>query len=89
VKLTPPARLDLSVHAHRAALDERARLAARVGESGELEELTEPDRVAADRDVAGHRRGDRRTSGDPPDPERRVVRRIRVAPAARGARAVR
>jgi len=56
VELTPAPRLHLAVHADDAALDERPRLAARVGDARELEELTEADRVAADLDVTGHGR---------------------------------
>ncbi len=48
VELTPAPRLHLAVHTDDAALDERPRLATRVGDARELEELTEPDRVAAD-----------------------------------------
>ena len=55
-KLTPALRLHRAVHADDAALDERARLAARVRDARELEELTQADRVAADLDVTGHGR---------------------------------
>src|SRR4051794_3378464 len=54
VELTPPAQLHLVVHGHRPALDKRARLTARVGDAGQLEDLAEADRVAADLHVARH-----------------------------------
>jgi len=56
VELTPAPRLHLAVHPDDAALDERPRLAARVGDARELEELAEADRVAADLDLTGHGR---------------------------------
>jgi len=98
VELTPAPRLHLAVHTDDAALDERPRLAARVGDARELEELTEPDRVAADLDVTGHvwvPAGRVRTLSlshgtlTVPDPDGRVVRHVRVAPAAHDACVVR
>jgi len=98
VELTAAPRLHLAVHTDDAALDERPRLAARVGDARELEELTEPDRVAADLDVTGHVwvpagrvRALSLTPGTltVPDPAGRGVRHVRVAPAAHDAGVVR
>lgn len=73
MQLAPAARLDLAVDARVAVLHEQARVRARLGEAGELQQLAEADRLLADRDVAwivvaGHastqpHRAPRRTGG--------------------------
>src|SRR4051794_19325417 len=50
-QLAPAAGLDLAVHADPALDDHRAGLGAGLHQVGELEELTQPDRVVADGDV--------------------------------------
>src|SRR3954452_7431799 len=52
VELPTPSRLRLAVDRHLVRREHRLRLAAVAGDPGELEELTEPDRVAADGLVA-------------------------------------
>jgi len=55
-QLAPSARVDLAVDGHCAVLHERARLAARIGQARELQQLAETDRLLADRNLARVRR---------------------------------
>src|SRR3954454_9981640 len=56
VELAAAALLVLAVHRHAALGEQRLRLGPGVREAGELEQLAEPDHVAADLDLA-HRAG--------------------------------
>jgi len=52
-QLATPTRLDLAVHLDGAVHQQRLGVGAAVDEVRELEELAEPDRLVADRDVLG------------------------------------
>jgi hypothetical protein len=57
MELTAPPRLAFAVHEDLLVLEQVASLATRVGQVGQLEQLTQADRVAADMDLAlTHRR---------------------------------
>jgi hypothetical protein len=51
VELRSPSFLDVAVHLHLLGLDELARVRPVLGEAGQLEELTQPDRQLGDGNV--------------------------------------
>lgn len=51
MQLRPPSRLNLPVHLHLIGLDELTCMRPVLGEAGQLEELTQPNRKLSNRNV--------------------------------------